>query len=38
MDTVEELGGTYFYNGLINLMAYELLLTIFVQKTLEQLG
>lgn len=38
MDTVEELGGTYFYNGLINLTAHELLLAIFVQKTLEQLG
>ncbi|WP_411749769.1 STM2901 family protein [Serratia marcescens] len=38
MDTVEELGGTYFYNGLINLTAHELLLAVFVQKTLEQLG
>jgi hypothetical protein len=38
MDTVEELNGTYFYHGLSNLSAGELLFWIFLDETAEQLG
>ncbi|WMY76046.1 hypothetical protein RHD99_08965 [Buttiauxella selenatireducens] len=38
MDTVEELNGTYFFNGLNNLTAYELLFWILVDETEKQLG
>ena len=38
MDTVEELNGTYFYDGLNNLTAYELLFWILVDETENQLG
>ncbi|HEN3605782.1 hypothetical protein RF656_18845 [Yersinia kristensenii] len=38
MDTVEELNGTYFFNGLNNLTAYELLFWILVDETENQLG
>ncbi|MGG4625143.1 STM2901 family protein [Serratia odorifera] len=38
MDTVEELGGTYFYKGMINLSAGELFFWIFVEETQKQLG
>jgi hypothetical protein len=38
MDTVEQLNGTYFFNGLSNLTAYELLFWILVDETEKQLG
>jgi len=38
MDTVEELNGTYFFNGLNNLNACELLFWIMVDETEKQLG
>ena len=38
MDTVEELGNTYYYAGRSNLTACELLFMIFCEKTVEQLG
>jgi len=38
MDTVEELGNTYYYAGRSNLTAWELLFMIFCEKTVEQLG
>ncbi|WP_099062409.1 STM2901 family protein [Serratia sp. BW106] len=38
MDTVEELGGTYFYNGMHNLSAGELFFWIFVEEAQKQLG
>ncbi|MBH3259525.1 hypothetical protein I5P78_24285 [Serratia marcescens] len=38
MDTVEELGGTYFYAGMERLRAGELFFWIFVDKTMQQLG
>ncbi|CAI1511535.1 Uncharacterised protein [Serratia quinivorans] len=38
MDTVEELGGTYFYKGMQNLSAGELFFWIFCEETAEQLG
>ncbi|HID8084416.1 TPA: STM2901 family protein [Serratia marcescens] len=38
MDTVEELGGTYFYKGVANLSAHELLFWIMIDTVEEQLG
>jgi hypothetical protein len=38
MDTVEELGNTYFYAGRSNLTASELLFMIFCENTANQLG
>ncbi len=38
MDTVEELGGTYFYAGMERLGAGELFFWVFVDKTMQQLG
>lgn len=38
MDTVEELNGTYFYAGRINLSASELFFMIFCENTANQLG
>ncbi|CAI1507289.1 STM2901 family protein [Serratia ficaria] len=38
MDTVEELGGTYFYGRVANLSAYELLFWITIDAVEEQLG
>ncbi|MBT0723297.1 hypothetical protein HH682_02325 [Rosenbergiella sp. S61] len=38
MDTVEELNGTYFYNGLINLTPGELFFFIFLEQAQKQLG
>ncbi len=38
MDTVEELNGTYFYNGLINLSPAELYLWILLDSIKEQMG
>lgn len=38
MDTVEELGGTYFYKGFSNLSPQELLFWILLDNTEEQLG
>jgi len=38
MDTVEELGGTYFYGGLRNLSAKELFFWVMVDETMTQLG
>ncbi|AHK21012.1 putative membrane protein [Yersinia pseudotuberculosis IP 32953] len=38
MDTVEELGGTYFYAGRSNLTASGLLFMIFFEKTVDQFG
>ncbi|WP_038823028.1 hypothetical protein, partial [Yersinia pseudotuberculosis] len=38
MDTVEELGGTYFYAGKPNLKASELLFMIFCENTASQFG
>ncbi|WP_312274950.1 STM2901 family protein [Pseudescherichia sp.] len=38
MDTVEELNGTYYFNGLNNLGAYELLFWVMVDETEKQLG
>ena len=38
MDTVEELNGTYFYRGLSNISAGELLFWIFLDETAEHFG
>ena len=38
MDTVEELGGTYFFDGMINLDKIELLYWIFIDEADKQLG
>jgi hypothetical protein len=38
VDTVEELNGTYYYHGMERLNAQELLLWIFVDETVKQLG
>lgn len=38
MDTLEELNGTYYFNGLSNLSAYELLFWVMVDETERQLG
>lgn len=38
MDTVEELNGTYFFNGLSNLSASELYFWILLDETAKQLG
>ncbi len=38
MDTVEELNGTYFYKGMINLSAPELLFWVMIDAIEEQLG
>ncbi|PWC10503.1 STM2901 family protein [Brenneria corticis] len=38
MDTTEELGGTYFYQGMGNLTAHELLFWVFVENVQKQLG
>jgi hypothetical protein len=38
MDTVEELKGTYFYAGRVNLSASELLFMIFFENTVDQFG
>ncbi|AQT63655.1 hypothetical protein B0W01_06625 [Serratia marcescens] len=38
MDTVEELGGTYFYAGRVNLSAGELFFMVFCEQVAEQLG
>ncbi len=38
MDTVEELGGTYFFDGMINLDKLELLYWIFIDEADKQLG
>ncbi|WP_017347320.1 STM2901 family protein [Pantoea sp. A4] len=38
MDTVEELNGTYFYNGMINLTASELFFWVFMDTVNHQLG
>lgn len=38
MDTVEELGGTYFYNGMYNLTAGELFFWVFLNEAHKQLG
>lgn len=38
MDTVEELNGTYFFDGMNNLTAWELLFWILVDETEKQLG
>lgn len=38
MDTVEELNDTYYFNGLSNLTAYELLFWILIDETEKQLG
>ncbi|HDJ1439051.1 STM2901 family protein [Serratia rubidaea] len=38
MDTVEELGGSYFYKGAVNLSAHELLFWIMLDTVEEQLG
>ncbi|AHG21485.1 membrane protein [Chania multitudinisentens RB-25] len=38
MDTVEELGGTYFYKGVANLSAGELFFWIFLDEIDQQLG
>lgn len=36
MDTVEQLGGTYFYKGFANLSAHELLFWIMIDTVEEQ--
>ena len=38
MDTVEELGNTYFYKGMFNLTAGELFFFIFLEEAQKQLG
>ncbi|EPH2852779.1 hypothetical protein P5G64_01045 [Serratia nevei] len=38
MDTIEELGGTYFYAGRTNLSASEMLFMVFCEETAHQLG
>ncbi|HGM6897100.1 hypothetical protein I5K96_07960 [Serratia marcescens] len=38
MDTVEELGGTYFYAGRTNLSASEMFFMVFCEETARQLG
>ncbi|MFU9137121.1 STM2901 family protein [Erwinia tasmaniensis] len=38
MDTIEELNGTYFYNGMHNLSAGELFFWIFIEKIDDQYG
>ncbi len=38
MDTVEELNGTYFFDGMNNLTAWELLFWVLVDETEKQLG
>lgn len=38
MDTVEELGGTYFYHGNANVTPQELLVLIFVESLADHLG
>jgi hypothetical protein len=38
MDTIEELNGTYFYRGHYNLTANELLFSIFIDVTAQQIG
>ncbi|TCV98683.1 STM2901 family protein [Biostraticola tofi] len=38
MDTVEELGGTYFYKGMHNLTAGELFFFVFLDNAQKQLG
>lgn len=38
MDTVEELGGTYFYKGMFNLTAGELFFFVFLDEAQKQLG
>ncbi|WP_241647878.1 STM2901 family protein [Rosenbergiella metrosideri] len=38
MDTVEELKGTYFFNGMINLNAGELFFYIFLEEAQKKLG
>jgi len=38
MDTVEELNGTYFYKGIGNLSAHELLFWVFLDNVEKQLG
>ena len=38
MDTVEELGGTYFYKGVSNLSAGDLFFWIFLEETQKQFG
>jgi hypothetical protein len=38
MDTIEELNGTYFFDGINNLTAWELLFWILVDETEKQLG
>lgn len=38
MDTVEELNGTYFYNGMINLSASELFFWVLIDSVSEQMG
>ncbi len=38
MDTIEELNGTYFFNGMNNLTKWELLLWVLIDETGKQLG
>jgi len=38
MDTIEELGGTYFYAGRTNLSASEMFFMVFCEETAHQLG
>ncbi|EGN2541067.1 hypothetical protein IIF27_004801 [Salmonella enterica] len=38
MDTVEELGGTYFYHGNANVTPQELFLLIFAENLADHLG
>lgn len=38
MDTTEELHGTYYFNGLSNLMPQELLFWVLIEETEKQLG
>ncbi|MGH1529042.1 STM2901 family protein [Yersinia proxima] len=38
MDTVEQLNGTYFYKGMVNLTPQELLFWVMIDATEEQLG
>ncbi|CFQ78357.1 TPA: STM2901 family protein [Yersinia enterocolitica] len=38
MDTVEQLNGTYFYKGMVNLTPQELLFWVMIDVTEEQLG
>lgn len=38
MDTTEQLGGTYYFNGLPNLTPQELLFWVLVDETQKQLG